>query len=143
MSLRPFVIIISDWYGSWYADINNTHYDFVDGAEVIKFLSDNYSTLNGTNIEINRSLAFNEAYAKANKTQASGYYTQQDLDYNMCQTVAIGQNQTVRDIRDGNTYMIGKLKDGNCWMLDNLRLGSDSTMTLTPSDTNLPDSVSS
>ena len=46
----------------------------------------------------------------------------------MCNTIAITQNQTVKDVRDNNIYMVGKLKDGNCWMLDNLALDpTDST----------------
>ena len=55
----------------------------------------------------------------------------------MCQTVAITQNQTVKDIRDNNTYMIGKLKDGNCWMLDNLALDpTDSTTAQNMNESN-------
>jgi hypothetical protein len=46
----------------------------------------------------------------------------------MCNTIAITQNQTLKDTRDNSTYMVGKLKDGNCWMLDNLALDpTDST----------------
>ena len=118
----------TNWYGSWYADINNVHYEFTDESEVISFLNNNASTLSGTTIDLMRSLSFNEAYAKANKTQDDGYYLQQDLNKSICQTVAIGQNGTVKDVRDDNTYMIGRLKDGNCWMLDNLALDpTDST----------------
>ena len=112
----------TDWYGSWYADINNTHYDFSSESEVINFLSDNDVALDGTTIELYRGLTFAEAYTRADKTQDSGYYKQQELTKSMCNTVAISQNQTVKDVRDNNTYMIGKLKDGNCWMLDNLAL---------------------
>ena len=112
----------TDWYGSWYADINSTHYEFLDETEVKNFLENNIATLGGTTVDIYRSLSFDEAYAKANKTQAGGYYLQQDLDMSICQTVAMEQNSTVKDVRDNNTYMIGRLKDGNCWMLDNLAL---------------------
>ena len=112
----------TDWYGSWYADINSTHYEFLDETEVMNFLESNIATLGGTTVDIYRSLSFDEAYAKANKTQAGGYYLQQDLDMSICQTVAMEQNSTVKDVRDNYTYMIGRLKDGNCWMLDNLAL---------------------
>jgi hypothetical protein len=41
----------------------------------------------------------------------------------------MGQNSTVKDIRDNNIYMIGRLKDGNCWMLDNLALDPTDATT--------------
>jgi len=70
----------------------------------------------------------------------------QDVNMNNCPTHPI----KVYDVRDDESYYVQKLKDGNCWMLENLRLGSDdSTINLTPSDTNinsnytLPASVSS
>ena len=119
----------TDWYGSWYGDIDGEHYDFMNEAEVANFLSENMSTLSGTTIDLYRSLTFDEAYTKANKTQTGGYYSQQDLDKNICRTVAMGQNSTVKDIRDNNTYMIGRLKDGNCWMLDNLALDPTNATT--------------
>ncbi len=110
------------WYGSWYADINNQHYDFMNEAEVTEFLNSNIATLGGVDIDLYRGLTFAEAYTRAGKTQDGGYYKQQDLNNDMCQTVAITQNQTVKDVRDDNIYMIGRLKDGRCWMLDNLAL---------------------
>ena len=118
----------TDWYGSWYGDIGGEHYDFLNEAEVKTFLENN-AALSGSTINLYRSLTFNEAYAKAGKTQTDGYYSQQDLNKNTCQTVAMGQNSTVKDIRDGNTYMIGRLKDGNCWMLDNLALDPTDATT--------------
>ena len=112
----------TDWYGSWYADINNTHYDFLDETEVKNFLEKNIVTLSGTTVDIYRGLTFDEAYTRASKTQDNGYYKQQELTKSMCNTIAITQNETLKDVRDNNTYMVGKLKDGNCWMLDNLAL---------------------
>ncbi|MFO0886951.1 MAG: FISUMP domain-containing protein [Candidatus Saccharimonadales bacterium] len=46
---------------------------------------------------------------------------------------------TLTDTRgDNQEYQVAKLADGNCWMLNNLKLGSTtSTITLTPSDTNI------
>ena len=45
---------------------------------------------------------------------------------------------TLTDARDTKTYQVAKLADNHCWMLQNLKLGSTtSTMTLTPSDTNI------
>ena len=119
----------TDWYGSWYATINNQHYDFVSEADLKNFMADNIAMLSGTNIDLYRGLTFAEAYTRAGKSQDGGYYKQQDLNGNMCQTVAVTQTQTTKDTRDNNTYMIGKLKDGNCWMLDNLRLDPTDATT--------------
>ena len=119
----------TNWYGSWYADINNVHYDFMDEAEVISFLENNFSTLSGTTIDLMRGLTFTEAYTRANKSQDNGYYKQQELTKSMCNTIAITQNQTLKDTRDNSTYMVGKLKDGNCWMLDNLALDPTDNTT--------------
>ena len=117
------------WYGSWYADINNKHYDFLNEDEVTRFLADNSVALSGTTIELYRGLTFDEAYARAGKTEDEGYLVAQDLDLSACHTIAITQNKTLKDIRDGNTYFVGKLKDGNCWMMDNLRLDPSNTTT--------------
>ena len=119
----------ADWYGSWYADINGEHHDFTDESELMTFLSENNSTLSGTNIDLYRGLTFTEAYTRANKTQDGGYYKQQELTKSMCNTIAVTQNQTVKDVRDNTTYMISKLKDGNCWMLDNLALDPTDATT--------------
>ena len=126
----------TDWYGSWYADINNEHYDFTDESEIEDFISSNMATLGGMNIDLYRGLTFTEAYTRANKTQDGGYYKQQDLNNSICQTVAITQNQTVKDVRDDNTYMIGKLKDGRCWMLNNLVLNPTYITTATNMNAN-------
>ncbi|MBQ6414464.1 hypothetical protein IJI28_02495, partial [Candidatus Saccharibacteria bacterium] len=127
----------TNWYGSWYGDIDGEHYDFLNEAEIANFLVENTSILGGTTIDLYRSLTFDEAYTKANKTQTGGYYSQQDLNKNICQTVAMGQNSTVKDIRDNNTYMIGRLKDGNCWMLDNLALDpTDATTAANMNESN-------
>ena len=119
----------TDWYGSWYADINGEHHDFTDESELMTFLGENNSTFSGTNIDLYRGLTFTEAYTRANKTQDGGYYKQQELTRSMCNTIAVTQNQIVKDVRDNTTYMIGKLKDGNCWMLDNLALDPTDATT--------------
>ena len=43
---------------------------------------------------------------------------------------------TLTDSRDGNTYTTAAIK-GLCWMTQNLALGSSTTITLTPDDTNI------
>jgi uncharacterized protein (TIGR02145 family) len=122
----------TDWYGSWYADINGTHYDFVDETEVKDFLAQNLSTLSGTTVELMRGLTFDESYERAGKTTAS--YTMQDSSYELCKPIAITQTKSMADVRDNNLYLVGKLKDGNCWMLDNLAL--DPTNSTTASNMN-------
>ena len=127
----------TDWYGSWYGNINGEYYDFMNEAEVTSFLSENMSTLSGTTIDLYRGLTFTEAYTRANKSQDGGYYKQQELTKSMCNTIAITQNQTLKDVRDNNIYMVGKLKDGNCWMLDNLALDpADATTAANMNESN-------
>ena len=48
-----------------------------------------------------------------------------------------GTTYTLTDTRDNEEYIVAKLADDNCWMLDNLRLGGNTTMTLTPENTNI------
>ena len=50
-----------------------------------------------------------------------------------------GKSYTLTDTRDNasESYEIAKLADGKVWMLENLRLGKDSTIDLTPADTNI------
>ncbi|MBR2831084.1 hypothetical protein IKE83_01875, partial [Candidatus Saccharibacteria bacterium] len=50
-----------------------------------------------------------------------------------------GKSYTLTDTRDNasESYEIAKLADGRVWMLENLRLGKDSTIDLTPADTNI------
>ena len=43
----------------------------------------------------------------------------------------------LRDTRDDNVYTVSKLADGNCWMTENLKLGKDTTMTLTSADSDV------
>ena len=131
----------TNWHGSWYANINGAYYDFLDESEVTAFVIDNYSTLGGTTVDLYRSLTINEALANANKTQTNGYYAIQDVDNDICHTIAIGQNGTVIDNRDNNTYLIGRLADGRCWMLDNLALDPTDATTaanMNASNTNAP-----
>ena len=129
------------WYGSWYADINGVHYDFTNNDEIIAFLEDNSTTLLGTTINLYRGYTFAEAYTQANKSQTGGYYVVQDLNNNMCQTIAISQTATLLDSRDSNTYLVGRLSDGNCWITDNLRLDPTNSTTaanMNANNTNAP-----
>lgn len=60
-------------------------------------------------------------------------------DFNPCPDIAIGATGTLTDVRDGESYVVGKLDDGKFWMLDNLNLDlTNSTIVnaLSPSNTN-------
>lgn len=52
-----------------------------------------------------------------------------------CSNMGVGDATALTDTRDNNTYAVAKLSDGNCWMIENLRLGGDSPITLTTSNT--------
>ena len=61
----------------------------------------------------------------------------QDITPTIAANTAVGEIANLVDKRDNDTYQVQKLKDGKLWMMENLRLGSTSTMTLTPADTNI------
>ena len=44
---------------------------------------------------------------------------------------------TLRDVRDGKTYLVSKYADGQCWMSQNLALDLDHTKALTSANTDL------
>ncbi|MBQ6355146.1 hypothetical protein IJJ18_01865 [Candidatus Saccharibacteria bacterium] len=48
---------------------------------------------------------------------------------------------TLRDMRDNASYTVRKLADGKCWMAQNLRFNFSAGKTLTPSDTDVKNSV--
>ena len=52
-----------------------------------------------------------------------------------CSNMSIGDVTALTDTRDSNTYAVSKLADGNCWMAENLRLGGNSPINLTASNT--------
>ncbi|MBO4812806.1 hypothetical protein J5491_01525, partial [Candidatus Saccharibacteria bacterium] len=47
-----------------------------------------------------------------------------------CLAMTAGDITQLDDLRDSETYYIGKLADGNCWMLDNLRLDLTNSTTI-------------
>ena len=50
----------------------------------------------------------------------------QEMNKYICDNSAIGNNNTVLDVRDNNAYTIAKLKDSKCWMTQNLRITRES-----------------
>ncbi|MBQ8156351.1 hypothetical protein IJ101_01005 [Candidatus Saccharibacteria bacterium] len=86
-------------------------------------LAGDYRNVINFNIVTNRvPVTWEMAYANASKTKTDGYYSIQDATSAMCTEVDMNETITVRDVRDGETYLIGKLADNKCWMLDNLAL---------------------
>ncbi len=82
-------------------------------------------------------MTFNRAMQEAGKTKLNGYYKIQDVTSSICTAVETGQIGQVIDSRDNEVYYITKLNNGRCWMMDNLRLGSSSSINLSPSNTNI------
>ena len=59
----------------------------------------------------------------------------QEMNKTVCDNSAIGDTNTVLDIRDDNDYTIGKLADGKCWMTQNLRITRESIQAKDPGNT--------
>ena len=95
------------------------------GSEYVLSSGDNNVTLHA----IWDPITFAEAFG-------STAMNMQNMTTSICDAVAIGQEATLSDTR-GGSYNVGKMKDGHCWMLDNLALGGSSTITLTPTNTNI------
>ncbi len=55
-------------------------------------------------------------------------------DFSCTLLANIGDTATLKDSRDGNTYVIKKLADGKCWMIENLRIAGK---TITSADSNV------
>jgi hypothetical protein len=72
---------------------------------------------------------FNAAYTDAGKAQLNNHYKMQDATDAICREVYVGATETLIDLRDNTTYMVGRLKDGKCWMLDNLALDPTNSAT--------------
>ena len=82
-------------------------------------------------------VSFVQAFASAGKTQTNGYYNMQDMTSAICAATRFDETISLRDNRDGEIYQVGKFSDGKCWQMENLRLGDNSTITLTPANTNI------
>ena len=127
----------SEWGSCWGAQSAETF--------LLSFL-DAHDSLKGTSLTLyaHNPVTFDHVYAAANKTKLNNYYKIQDLNASMCSEVTTDEITTVIDVRDNNTYSIGKLADGNCWLRDNLRLDpTDSTTAnnLSASNTNATNDV--
>ena len=95
---------------------------------------------------------FLSAAETAGQTPASGItlyiiWEEKDVAYMQtfsCSDLAEGASTTLVDTRDSSAYTVKKFGTGTnaeCWMTSNLKLGHDSSYTLTSADTNIPDST--
>ena len=83
-------------------------------------------------------LTFDDAFAAAGKTKYLNYYKMQDMTSGICANAEQGFTTKLIDIRDNQTYLVGKAKDDNCWMLQNLKLGKNTnTLTLDNATSNV------
>ncbi len=71
---------------------------------------------------------YNNSVQAARKT-LSNITTMQEMTTDICNNSALGQSNTLTDIRDNSTYTVARLSDGNCWMTQNLRLTKESLET--------------
>lgn len=72
------------------------------------------------------------------KTGKATYFAMQDMSSTICDRVTVIPDQLqVIDLRDAKVYWIAKLADGKCWMTQNLDYNLDSSVTLTPADTDI------
>ena len=136
----------TEWHDKWTATIDGDYYEFKTENQcwddwcfeentpkraVYNYIISNYDLLKGSTLTIysHNPVTFDMVYAAANKTKTNNYYAIHDLSASMCSDVSIGEITTVIDIRDNNTYSIGKLKDGNCWLRENIRLDPTNPTT--------------
>jgi len=108
-----------------------------DTTEVtLDFTIDSTVTAGTKDLKLSYAISDNEATSP----------TMQSFTPEQCDALATytGTNEeaviALTDSRGGTTqtYQVAKLADDNCWMLNNLKLGSTtSSITLTPSDTNI------
>ncbi len=69
---------------------------------------------------------YNIAPVSAARKTLSNIATMQEMTTDICNNSALGQSNTLIDIRDNSTYTVARLSDGNCWMTQNLRLTKES-----------------
>ncbi len=75
--------------------------------------------------------------AQAARKTLSNITTMQEMTTEICNNSALGQSNTLTDIRDGKTYSVSRLSDGNCWMTSNLALDISKANSLSSDDTDI------
>lgn len=69
--------------------------------------------------------------------------TMQEMSQQICINSREEETKQLEDTRDHKTYWVTKLKDGNCWMTQNLDLDLNSSIPLTPADSDVVSSWTS
>lgn len=91
-------------------------------------------------------VSFENAYKMAGKVPVVGpdtfytdddLYSMQDMSSIICDSVTVGEEMKVVDVRDNKTYWIAKFADGHCWMTQNLDFNLSTSVTLTNATTDL------
>ena len=75
--------------------------------------------------------------ANAARKTLSNITTMQEMTPEICANSALGQSNTLTDIRDNSTYTVARLSDGNCWMTSNLALDISKANSLSSDDTDI------
>ncbi len=73
--------------------------------------------------------SYNVIPVSAARKTLSNITTMQEMTTDICNNSALGQSNTLVDVRDGNEYIIKRLEDGNCWMMTNLQLTKEGLIT--------------
>ena len=80
---------------------------------------------------------YNVAIVSAARKTLSNITTMQEMTPEICANSALGQSNTLTDIRDNSTYTVARLSDGNCWMTQNLRLDISEAYSLSGDNTDI------
>ena len=119
-------------FNGWNTSPDGTGTSYTNGEQVTNLASA------GTTITLYAQwrdvITFDMAYEQAGKTKHNGYYAMQDATSAICTAVEAGQTGTLIDIRDDQTYAVGKLADNKCWMIENLNLAGGTALSADSTD---------
>ena len=131
----PANTFVKDGYGfaSWNTDANGEGTSYNDKASFSAgVVTPGHTTTLYAQWE--EATTFDKAYEQAGKTKHNGYYAMQDATSAICDNVTTGQTGTLIDIRDDQTYTVGKLADNKCWMTENLNLAGGTALSADDTD---------
>lgn len=129
----------------------NTEYQAVPATDGVMIQSTHATTTND-NYYLNFGVAVDSALPSgdyrnsvlvsvvANPVTVRGFgqiYYMQEMTASICESAETEERGQLVDLRDNKIYHVAKLKDGKCWMTQNLDLDLDSSVALTPDDTNV------
>lgn len=76
----------------------------------------------------------------ANPASDSGVTAMQSMTPELCASLPLEEQMQFVDLRDNKLYWIARLADGKCWMTQNLDYNLDSSVALTPEDSDVTES---